>query len=192
MTGLDPGARDRIIEIATLVTAGCQSEYSGGRPTSIAVHQSDAQLALMDDWNVSNSIPAAARRSRVKASTPMGERDAELATIEFLKRGCLRVSRRFAVTASVRILRRFCFKYMLNWRPTSTIAILMSVRLGELALKPEILAVALLSRHTHRAMDDIRESWWRSWLTTASISSLSCSNTPDGNARASHPAASRH
>ncbi len=41
----------------------------------------DAQLALMDDWNV-RTHTGSGFVNRVKAST-MGERDAELATIEF-------------------------------------------------------------------------------------------------------------
>ena len=49
MTGLDP-ERDRIIEIATLVTDANLNILAEG-PT-IAVHQSDEQLALMDDWYV--------------------------------------------------------------------------------------------------------------------------------------------
>lgn len=49
MTGLDP-ERDRIIEIATLVTDANLNILAEG-PT-IAVHQSDDQLALMDEWNV--------------------------------------------------------------------------------------------------------------------------------------------
>ena len=48
MTGLDP-ERDRIIEIATLVTDANLNILAEG-PT-IAVHQSDAQLALMDEWS---------------------------------------------------------------------------------------------------------------------------------------------
>lgn len=49
MTGLDP-ERDRIIEIATLVTDANLNILAEG-PT-IAVHQSYDQLALMDEWNV--------------------------------------------------------------------------------------------------------------------------------------------
>ena len=49
MTGLDP-ERDRIIEIATLVTDANLNILAEG--PVIAVHQSDAQLALMDEWNV--------------------------------------------------------------------------------------------------------------------------------------------
>ena len=80
MTGLDP-ERDRIIEIATLVTDANLNVLAEG-PT-IAVHQSDEQLALMDDWNV-RTHTGSGLVDRVKAST-LGDREAELATIEFLK-----------------------------------------------------------------------------------------------------------
>ncbi|MGQ7076609.1 oligoribonuclease, partial [Escherichia sp. SP-MK2] len=65
MTGLDP-ERDRIIEIATLVTDANLNILAEG-PT-IAVHQSDEQLALMDDWNV-RTHTASGLVERVKAST---------------------------------------------------------------------------------------------------------------------------
>ncbi len=121
MTGLDP-ERDRIIEIATLVTDANLNILAEG-PT-IAVHQSDEQLALMDDWNV-RTHTASGLVERVKAST-MGDREAELATLEFFKNsGCLRVNRRFAVTASVRIVAS-CLNTCRSWKPTSTTVISMS------------------------------------------------------------------
>lgn len=49
MTGLDP-ERDRIIEIATIVTDSQLNILAEG--PVIAVHQSAEQLALMDEWNV--------------------------------------------------------------------------------------------------------------------------------------------
>ncbi|TOL41712.1 oligoribonuclease, partial [Vibrio parahaemolyticus] len=49
MTGLDP-VRDRIIEIATIVTDSHLNILAEG--PVIAVHQTDEQLALMDEWNV--------------------------------------------------------------------------------------------------------------------------------------------
>ncbi len=113
MTGLDP-ERDRIIEIATLVTDANLNILAEG-PT-IAVHQSDEQLALMDDWNV-RTHTASGLVERVKAST-MGDREAELATLEFLKR-------RFAVTASVRTVVS-CLNTCRSWKPTSTTVISMS------------------------------------------------------------------
>lgn len=65
MTGLDP-ERDRIIEIATTVTDANLNILAEG-PT-IAVHQSDAQLALMDEWNV-RTHTGSGLVERVKAST---------------------------------------------------------------------------------------------------------------------------
>ena len=82
MTGLDP-ERDRIIEIATLVTDANLNILAEG-PT-IAVHQSDEQLALMDDWNV-RTHTGSGLVERVKAST-MGDREAELATLAFERVG---------------------------------------------------------------------------------------------------------
>ncbi|WP_411900505.1 oligoribonuclease, partial [Salmonella enterica] len=79
MTGLDP-ERDRTIEIATLVTDASLNILAEGPP--IAVHQSDAQLALMDDWNVCTHT-GSGLVDRVKAST-MGVRDDELATNDSL------------------------------------------------------------------------------------------------------------
>lgn len=120
MTGLDP-ERDRIIEIATLVTDANLNILAEG-PT-IAVHQSDEQLALMDDWNV-RTHTASGLVERVKAST-MGDREAELATLEFLKQWVPEENRRFAVTASARIVAS-CLNTCRSWKPTSTTVISMS------------------------------------------------------------------
>lgn len=119
MTGLDP-ERDRIIEIATLVTDANLNILAEG-PT-IAVHQSNEQLALMDDWNV-RTHTASGLVERVKAST-MGDREAELATLEFLKQWVPAGNRRFVVTASVRTVAS-CLNTCRSWKPTSTTAISM-------------------------------------------------------------------
>ena len=106
MTGLDP-ERDRIIEIATLVTDANLNILAEG-PT-IAVHQSDEQLALMDDWNV-RTHTASGLVERVKAST-MGDREAELATLEFLKQW-VPAGKSPICGNSIGQDRRFLFKYM--------------------------------------------------------------------------------
>jgi oligoribonuclease len=81
MTGLDPG-RDRIIEIATVVTDK-QLNVLGEGPV-IAIHQDDATLAAMDDWNTrqhgESGLTERVRQSRTS------EREAELATLSFLAR----------------------------------------------------------------------------------------------------------
>ena len=48
MTGLDP-ERERIIEIATILTDGQLTEIAVG--PELVIHQADAVLAVMDDWN---------------------------------------------------------------------------------------------------------------------------------------------
>lgn len=106
MTGLDP-ERDRIIEIATLVTDANLNILAEG-PT-IAVHQSDEQLALMDDWNV-RTHTGSGLVERVKAST-MGDREAELATLAFLKEWVLEGKSPICGN-SIGQDRRFLFKYM--------------------------------------------------------------------------------
>lgn len=80
MTGLDPG-RDHIIEIATVVTDRELNLLAEG-PT-LAVHQSDAILGAMDDWNKEHHS-ASGLIARVKASR-VNERQAEQATLAFLK-----------------------------------------------------------------------------------------------------------
>ena len=81
MTGLRPEADD-IIEIATLVT-NAELELVEEGPV-IAIHQDEAALARMDDWNQrqhgSSGLLARVRASRV------GVAEAERQTIDFLAR----------------------------------------------------------------------------------------------------------
>ena len=81
MTGLDPG-RDLIIEIATVVTDKQLNVLAEG--PVIAVHQDEAALQGMDEWNTrqhgGSGLTDRVRRSRAS------ERDAELATLTFLAR----------------------------------------------------------------------------------------------------------
>ena len=80
MTGLDPEA-DRIIEIATLVTDKQLNVLASG--PELAIRQDADILAAMDTWNVEHHT-ASGLRDRVLAST-VSERDAEQATLEFLR-----------------------------------------------------------------------------------------------------------
>jgi oligoribonuclease len=79
MTGLDP-QRDRIIEIATIVTDAGLVELAVG--PVIAIHQADSVLAAMDDWNTKqhtgSGLTQRVRDSRTDA------RDAERQTLAFL------------------------------------------------------------------------------------------------------------
>ncbi|RRE53169.1 oligoribonuclease [Klebsiella pneumoniae] len=127
MTGLDP-ERDRIIEIATLVTDANLNILAEG-PT-IAVHQSDAQLALMDEWNV-RTHTGSGLVDRVKSP----------------------------IRQQYRPDRRFLFKYMPQLEAYFHYRYLDVSTLKELARrwKPEILD-GFKKQGTHQAMDDIRES----------------------------------
>lgn len=79
MTGLDPD-RDRIIEIATIVTDGELNVLAEG--PVFAIHQPDAVLAGMDEWNTRQHNHSGLV-ARVRAST-VDEAAAERATLEFL------------------------------------------------------------------------------------------------------------
>ena len=141
MTGLDP-ERDRIIEIATLVTDANLNILAEG-PT-IAVHQSDDQLALMDEWNVRTHTGS--------------DREAELATLEFLKQW-VPAGKSPICGNSIGQDRRFLFKYMPELESYFHYRYLDVSTLKELARrwKPEILD-GFKKQGTHQAMDDIRES----------------------------------
>ncbi|NHW59003.1 oligoribonuclease, partial [Escherichia coli] len=81
MTGLDPEC-DRIIEIATIVTDPQLNILAEG--PVIAVHQSDEQLSLMDEWNT-RTHTGSGLVERVKASS-YDDNSAQKATIEFLEK----------------------------------------------------------------------------------------------------------
>ncbi|MCW2477316.1 MULTISPECIES: oligoribonuclease [unclassified Symbiopectobacterium] len=153
MTGLDP-EQDRIIEIATLVTDANLNVLAEG-PT-IAVHQSDAQLALMDDWNV-RTHGASGLTERVKASA-YDEHAAELQTIAFLQQW-VPAGKSPICGNSIGQDRRFLFRYMPALEAYFHYRYLDVSTLKELARrwKPEIMA-GLKKQGTHQAMDDIRDS----------------------------------
>lgn len=153
MTGLDP-EQDRIIEIATLVTDADLNILAEG--PVFAVHQSDAQLALMDEWNV-NTHTNSGLVERVKASQ-YDDRAAELATIEFLRKWVPENSSPICGN-SIGQDRRFLFKYMPELEAYFHYRYLDVSTLKELARrwKPGILP-GFKKQGTHQAMDDIRES----------------------------------
>ena len=80
MTGLIP-EQHRIIEIATIITDSNLQILAEG--PMLAVHQSDAELAAMDEWNTKqhgkSGLSQRVRDSRVTES------QAEQQTVEFLK-----------------------------------------------------------------------------------------------------------
>ncbi|MFB1116737.1 oligoribonuclease [Dickeya dadantii] len=153
MTGLDP-ERDRIIEIATLVTDANLNVLAEG-PT-LAVHQPDSQLALMDEWNV-RTHTASGLVDRVKASA-FDEGAAERETIAFLQQW-VPAGKSPICGNSIGQDRRFLFRYMPELEAYFHYRYLDVSTLKELARrwKPEMLA-GFKKRNTHQALDDIRES----------------------------------
>lgn len=153
MTGLDP-VRDRILEIATLVTDANLNILAEG--PIIALNQSNVQLELMDSWNTRTHV-ASGLITRVKASC-FHDRDAEMTTITFLREW---------VPAGVSPIcgnsigqdRRFLFLYMPELEAYFHYRYLDVSTLRELARrwKPEILN-GYKKQGTHQAIDDIRES----------------------------------
>lgn len=153
MTGLDP-ERDRIIEIATIVTDSALTVLAEG--PVLAIYQPESQLALMDDWNV-RTHTASGLIERVKQSQ-ITEEDAQIATIEFLKQwvpaGCSPICGN-----SVGQDRRFLYRYMPELERYFHYRYLDVSTLKELARrwKPQILN-GLKKENNHQALDDIRES----------------------------------
>ena len=153
MTGLNP-ATDRIIEIATIVTDSNLNILAEG--PVIAIHQSDEQLALMDDWN-KNTHGKSGLIERVRQST-VNEQQAEQQTIEFLKQWVPANSSPICGN-TIGQDRRFLFNYMPNLESYFHYRYLDVSTIKELAKrwKPEILK-GITKQSTHQALDDIRDS----------------------------------
>ena len=153
MTGLVPET-DRIIEIATLVTDADLNVLAEG--PVIAVKQSDAALAGMDDWN-QKTHGTSGLIERVRASL-YGDAEAEALTLEFLqkyseKRGSPMCGN------SICQDRRFLARYMPTLEDFFHYRNLDVSTVKELARRwrPEVLA-SLTKQSKHQAMDDIKDS----------------------------------
>jgi oligoribonuclease len=153
MTGLSP-ERDRIIEIATVVTDKDLNILAEG--PVIAVHQSDALLDGMDEWNT-RQHGGSGLTERVRQSV-VSEAQAEVATLAFLRQW---------VPAGVSPMcgnsicqdRRFLANYMPDLQAFFHYRNLDVSTLKELVQrwKPE-LADGFKKRGSHLAMDDIHDS----------------------------------
>ncbi|SQI43541.1 Oligoribonuclease [Leminorella richardii] len=153
MTGLDPEVH-RIIEIATIVTDANLNVLAEG--PVFAVHQTNEHLATMDDWNTTTHT-ASGLVERVKAS-PLDERAAELATIEFLQKWVPQGVSPICGN-SIGQDRRFLYRYMPDLERYFHYRYLDVSTLKELARrwKPSILG-GIEKKSTHQALDDIRDS----------------------------------
>ena len=153
MTGLIPD-QDVVIEIATIVTDTELNTLAEG--PVIAVHQSDARLAGMDEWNTTHHTRSGLV-DRVRASQH-NEAQAEQETIAFLEQwvpggaspmcgNTICQDRRFMARHLPQLEAYFHYRNL----DVSTLKILMQ------RWRPE-LESGFVKTGTHLALDDIRES----------------------------------
>jgi oligoribonuclease len=153
MTGLDPDS-DLIIEIATIVTDQNLAILAQG--PVLAVHQSDASLAAMDDWNQQHHGQSGLIE-RVKIST-IDTAEAERQTIEFLKQWVPEKTSPICGN-SIGQDRRFLYRYMPKLEAYFHYRNIDVSTLKELAARwaPEVKE-GFKKQSTHQALDDIIES----------------------------------
>jgi oligoribonuclease len=155
MTGLEPD-RERIIEVATILTDGNLTEIATG--PDLVIHQDDAVLAAMDDWNKSHH-GSSGLVARVKEST-VTEGDAEAQTLAFINAHVGAKDRPVLAGNSIHQDRRFIRRYMPALEKRLHYRMVDVSTIKELARRwyPAIVAKQPSKRETHRALDDIRES----------------------------------
>ena len=153
MTGLNP-EKDRIIEMATIVTDANLNLVAEG--PVIAVHQSDALLATMDEW-CTRTHGQSGLTERVRAST-IGEADAEAQTLAFLAEHVAQGASPMCGN-SIGQDRRFLVRYMPTLEAFFHYRNLDVSTIKELCRRwrPDLLP-GFTKKATHLALDDIRES----------------------------------
>jgi len=153
MTGLDPDS-DLIIEIATIVTDKDLNILAQG--PVLAVHQSDAALAAMDEWN-QHHHGQSGLTERVKASTT-DDAEAERQTIEFLKQWVPENTSPICGN-SIGQDRRFLYRYMPKLEAYFHYRNIDVSTVKELAARwaPEVKD-GFKKQSSHQALDDIIES----------------------------------
>ncbi|NOS90125.1 MAG: oligoribonuclease [Methylococcaceae bacterium] len=153
MTGLDPDT-DLIIEIATVITDKDLNILAQG--PVIAVHQPDAALAAMDDWNQKHHGESGLI-DRVKASTTDAQA-AEQQTLAFLQQW-VPANTSPICGNSIGQDRRFLYRYMPQLEAYFHYRNIDVSTLKELAARwaPEIKD-GFNKVSAHQALDDIIES----------------------------------
>jgi oligoribonuclease len=153
MTGLDPD-NDLIIEIATIVTDKNLNILAQG--PVLAVHQSDAALAAMDEWNQQHHGQSGLIE-RVKAST-INDAEAERQTLEFLEQWVPENTSPICGN-SIGQDRRFLHRYMPKLEAYFHYRNLDVSTLKELAARwaPHVKD-GFKKQSSHQALDDIIES----------------------------------
>jgi oligoribonuclease len=153
MTGLDP-ERDRIIEIAVVVTGPSLEPRIEG--PALAIHQSEAQLDLMDSWN-KGTHGKSGLTERVRAST-ITEADAEQQLLDFIARYVPKNASPMCGN-SIGQDRRFLVKYMPKLEAWFHYRNLDVSTLKELSRRwrPDVYT-SFKKRQLHTALADVHES----------------------------------
>jgi oligoribonuclease len=155
MTGLEPD-RERIIEMATIITDGRLNVVAEG--PELVIHQSDALLAAMDEWNKKHH-GASGLVERVRAAT-LSEADAEAETLRFINAHVTDKERPVLAGNSIHQDRRFIRNYMpaldrrLHYRMVDVSTVKELVK----RWYPAVMDARVPKNEVHRALDDIRES----------------------------------
>ena len=153
MSGLNPET-DRVLEVAIVITDGDLNTVA--EAPVLVVHQEDAVLAAMDDWNTSTHTKSGLVE-RVKAST-LTEREVDEQMVAFLTE---HVPRGISPMCgnSVHQDRRFMARYLPELEAYFLYRNLDVSTLKELARrwKPQIMA-GLTKHGKHEALADIHES----------------------------------
>ncbi len=153
MTGLNP-ERDRIIEVATIVTDKFLNCLAEG--PVIAVYQSEQVLENMHEWCI-HQHGQSGLTERVRESG-QSERDAEMDTIQFLEQW-VPEGKSPMCGNSICQDRRFLARYMPKLEAYFHYRHIDVSTIKELAARWEPEAIAgFTKKSTHLAMDDIRDS----------------------------------
>ncbi len=153
MTGLNPDT-DLIIEIATVITDKDLNILAQG--PVLAVHQPDAALAAMDDWNQKHHGQSGLIE-RVKASL-INDAEAERLTIDFLK-DWVPANTSPICGNSIGQDRRFLYRYMPTLEAYFHYRNIDVSTLKELAARwAPAVKDGFNKESTHQALDDILES----------------------------------
>lgn len=153
MTGLEPDEH-RIIEIASIVTDKELNVLAEG--PVLAIHQPEAELAKMDEWNV-RTHTGSGLVARVQAST-VTEAEAVAQTLAFLRQWVPEQTSPMCGN-SIGQDRRFMARHMpeleafFHYRNIDVSTVKELVRRWQPALLDQFKKAG-----THQALDDIRES----------------------------------
>ena len=153
MTGLDV-AKENIIEIATVVTDAQLNELAEG--PDLVIHQSDALLDSMDDWNTRQHRKSGLTQAVRDSSITLEQ--AEQQTLDFLKQ-YVDAGKSPLCGNTVYMDRKFLSKYMPKLEAFFHYRLIDVSTLKELAKRWQPDAVVKKKEESdHRALSDIRES----------------------------------